>query len=70
MNDTNHVYVNIINMKRLNDYEEIFATVGDLHGTVYLDSYNADNIIFEAFGSDDENQNENNGGDEEFETEN
>ena len=36
------------------DYEEIFATVGDVHGTVYLDSYNANNIIFEAFGSDDE----------------
>ena len=49
MNDANHVYVNIINMQRLNDYESIFATVGDLKGTVYLDSYNADNIIFEAF---------------------
>ena len=53
MNYTNHVYVNIINMERLNDYEEIFATVGDLHGTVYLDSYNANNIIFEAFGSEE-----------------
>lgn len=55
MNDTNHVYVNIINMERLNDYEEIFATIGDLRGTIYLDSYNADNIIFEAFGSDENN---------------
>ena len=64
MNDTNHVYVNIINMNRLNDYEEIFATVGDLHGTVYLDSYNADNIIFEAFNSEEEKETENNGGDE------
>ena len=54
MNDTNNVYVNIINMKRLNDYEEIFATIGDLRGTVYLDSYNAENIIFEAFGAKDE----------------
>ena len=53
MNDTNHVYVNIINMERLNDYKQIFATIGDLRGTVYLDSYNADNIIFEAFGSKD-----------------
>ncbi len=69
MNDTNHVYVNVINMDRLNDYEEIFATVGDLQGTVYLDSYNADNIIFEAFESDEEAENENNGGDEENETE-
>ena len=67
MNDTNHVYVNIINMERLNDYEEIFATVGDLHGTVYLDSYNADNIIFEAFSDDTEE--ETSGGEEENETE-
>lgn len=66
MNDTNHVYVNIINMKRLNDYEEIFATIGDLRGTIYLDSYNADNIIFEAFGSDENNEEgqDNGGGDE------
>ena len=61
MNDTNHVYVNIINMERLNDYEEIFATVGELHGTVYLDSYNADNIIFEAFGSDTEEETDSGG---------
>lgn len=58
MNDTNLVYVNIINMDRLNDYKEIFNTIGDLRGTVYLDSYNADNIIFEAFNSDkDSNEN-------------
>ena len=63
MNDTNHVYVNIINMERLNDYEEIFATVGDLHGTVYLDSYNADNIIFEAFGADADEENDSGGED-------
>ena len=66
MNDTNHVYVNIINMERLNDYESIFATVGDLNGTIYLDSYNADNIIFEAFGSEDETT----GGEVSDETEN
>ena len=70
MNDTNHVYVNIINMERLNDYEEIFATVGDIRGTVYLDSYNADNIIFEAFGSNDEEERvDDSGGEEENETE-
>ena len=68
MNDTNHAYVNVINMKRLNDYEEIFATVGDLRGTVYLDSYNADNIIFEAFGTNDEKTDS--GGEDVDETEN
>ena len=70
MNDTNHVYVNIINMERLNDYEQIFATVGSLHGTVYLDSYNADNIIFEAFGSDEEDSTNTDGGEATDETEN
>ena len=69
MNDTNHVYVNIINMERLNDYKSVFATIGDLRGTVYLDSYNADNIIFEAFGSDTEEET-NTGGEIEDETEN
>ncbi len=54
MNDTNLVYVNVINLARLNDYKEIYATVGDLRGTIYLDSYNVDNIIFEAFKADDE----------------
>ena len=69
MNDSNHVYVNIINMERLNDYESVFATIGDLRGTVYLDSYNADNIIFEAFGSDTEEET-NTGGEIKDETEN
>ena len=69
MNDTNHVYVNIINMERLNDYESVFATIGDLRGTVYLDSYDADNIIFEAFGSDTEEETDT-GGEIEDETEN
>ena len=69
MNDSNHVYVNIINMERLNDYESVFATIGDLRGTVYLDSYNADNIIFEAFGSDTEEQTDT-GGEIKDETEN
>lgn len=69
MNDSNHVYVNIINMERLNDYESVFATIGDLRGTVYLDSYNADNIIFEAFGSDTEEETDT-GGEIKDETEN
>ncbi len=68
MNDTNHVYVNIINIERLNDYKAIFATIGSLNGTVYLDSYNADNIIFEAFSEEDNTDNEE-GDDEESETE-
>ena len=69
MNDSNHVYVNIINMERLNDYKSVFATIGDLRGTVYLDSYNADNIIFEAFSSDTEEETDT-GGEIEDETEN
>lgn len=46
MNDTNQVYVNVINMARLNDYPSIFATLKEERGTVYLDSYSTDNTLF------------------------
>lgn len=49
MNDTNFVYVNVINMKRLNDYKDVMMTIGDKRGTLYLDSYNSDNSLFTAF---------------------
>lgn len=52
MNDTNNVYVNVINMKRLNDYKNVLMTIGDKRGTLYLDSYNSENSLFTAFGED------------------
>lgn len=50
MNDGNLAYVNILNMKRLNDYKTIFAAINK-KGTVYLDSYSESNgnILFTAF---------------------
>lgn len=53
MNDMNHVYVNVINMKRLNDYKNVLMTIKDQRGTLFLDSYNSENSLFTAFSSDD-----------------
>lgn len=53
MNDTNHVYVNVINMKRLNDYKNVLMTIKNQRGTLYLDSYNSENSLFTAFTSKD-----------------
>lgn len=54
MNDTNHVYVNVINMKKLNNYKDIYAYLGDQRGTILLDSYSTDNGVvglFTPFGN-------------------
>jgi len=51
MNDTNIVYVNIINMERLNDYKEIFASIGDERGVLLLDSYVEDNDLLGIFSA-------------------
>jgi cell division septal protein FtsQ len=63
MNDTNIVYINILNIKRLNDYKDIFSTMGSIKGTVYLDSYNSDNIPITPFGSSDTGDSDNDGED-------
>lgn len=65
MNDTNHVYVNVINMKKLNNYKDIYAYLGEKRGTILLDSYSTDNGVVGLFtpfgdstgdsGSDGEN---------------
>ena len=49
MNDSNIVYVNTLNMKRLNDYKQVMGTIGDARGTLYLDSYNSNNSLFTQF---------------------
>ncbi len=54
MNDTNLVYVNIINMKRLNDYKEFIAMIDDNRGTLLLDSYNDSNNLLGVFKYFDE----------------
>lgn len=49
MNDTNVVYVNVINMKRLNNYKSFFMLIGDKRGTLYLDSYDSSNDLVGLF---------------------
>ena len=50
MNDKNHVYVNVINMKRLNDYKTALnKAIGDKLGTLYLDSYDSTNDLVGVF---------------------
>lgn len=57
MNDTNTVYVNTINLKRLNEYDKIFATMNEgLRGIIYLNS-NRDTISITSYESLKEQQN-------------
>lgn len=49
MNDTNVVYVNVINMKRLNNYKSFFMLIGDKRGILYLDSYDSSNDLVGLF---------------------
>lgn len=68
MNDSNIVYVNTLNMKRLNDYKQVMGTIGDARGTLYLDSYNSNNSLFTQFENqdtdvDDDKKDDENAGD-------
>ena len=58
MNDGNLVYVNTINIKRLNDYKEFFRMIDDNRGTLYLDSYNSNNNLLGLFEYFDTKKNE------------
>ncbi len=55
MNDGNDVYVNILNILRLNNYPEIYASISStadgVKGTLYLDSYLTENNLFTPFNS-------------------
>ena len=49
MNDTNQVYIDTINIAKLNNYQRIVAALEDgVHGYIYLNS-NRDNASFKAF---------------------
>lgn len=51
MNDTNTVYVNTINLQRLNEYDKIFATMNEgVRGVIYLNS-NRDTISITSYES-------------------
>ena len=57
MNDTNVVYINTLNMQRLNNYIDIYASIASAvdnkKGTLYLDSYLSENNLFTPFNSSD-----------------
>lgn len=63
MNDTNNVYVNILNMKRLNNYKSFFMLIGDARGILYLDSYDSSDDLVGLFTAYDNTNNDNEGGD-------
>lgn len=63
MNDGNQVYINTINMEKINDYlttyEAIVSKKGDIKGCLYLDS-NSDNNHFNtcnSIGDEDDGEN-------------
>ena len=49
MNDGNTVYINLINIKNLNKYQEICATLDNPKGVMYLDSSSNENIYFKTY---------------------
>lgn len=51
MNDGNTVYINLINIKNLNKYQSIYATLNDTLGVIYLDSSSNENIYFKSYES-------------------
>jgi len=51
MNDGNLVYINLVNVEKLNKYQTIFASVGT-GGTLYLDS-SSKNYIFDKDGEEE-----------------
>lgn len=69
MNDGNTVYVNLINIKNLNKYQEIYATVGDVKGVMYLDSSSNENIYFKSYDSIAKEQEKQESGEEEKQNE-
>lgn len=49
MNDNNTVYINLLNIKNLNLYLDMFTAFSDERGTLYLDSSNSVNFFFKAY---------------------
>ena len=49
MNDGNTVYANLLNIKNLNHYKEIYSTLNNEKGSLYLDSSNKENFYFQKY---------------------
>lgn len=56
MNDGNTVYINLINIKNLNKYQSIYATLNNVLGIIYLDSSSNENIYFKSYESIEKEQ--------------
>ena len=56
MNDGNTVYIDTANIKRLNQYLEIYASLNmeTVKGILYLDTITEENILFESYESAEE----------------
>ena len=56
MNDGNTVYIDTANIKRLNQYLEIYASLNmeTVKGVLYLDTITEENILFESYESAEE----------------
>ncbi|MBR1413405.1 MAG: FtsQ-type POTRA domain-containing protein [Bacilli bacterium] len=52
MNDGNSVFINTVNIRKLNNYIEIYKAIADgQKGILYLDSYTSENYYFTPYGS-------------------
>ena len=53
MNDANTIYIDTANIKRLNQYLEIYASLNmeTVKGVLYLDTITEENILFESYQS-------------------
>ena len=60
MNDQNRIIMNTLNIKRLNDYNKIYASLGmdQLKGTLYLDTITDENIYFESYEAEQREEQE------------
>ncbi len=56
MNDLNTVLIDTVNIKKLNEYTKIYASLGmdQNKGTLYLDTITEDNIYFEIYKEKEE----------------
>lgn len=48
MNDGNTVYINLVNIKKMNLYDKIYLTL-EGKGTLYLDSEEEEKVVFESY---------------------
>ena len=60
MNDTNTVMIDTVNIKKLNNYLDIYVSLkmNEVKGLLYLDTITDDNILFESYTAIEQEQKE------------